>query len=152
MFKWNLLSLRFCKSCLALPDDLTGLQTVCKVLFGAINAARRLWRQWRGRNTFYGGGYCGHSALLDKCGQPQGSFFILKTKHLHNLFLCCTIIHKQLKMVCQGNTRDEVLANRLLEFLMKHSFHSKRAVFRHNLEIIRTLVECWKECLHVPYR
>uniref|UniRef100_A0A3P8SHR1 DNA-dependent protein kinase catalytic subunit n=1 Tax=Amphiprion percula TaxID=161767 RepID=A0A3P8SHR1_AMPPE len=52
----------------------------------------------------------------------------------------------------KGNPRDEVLANRLLEFLMKHSFHSKRAVFRHNLEIIRTLVECWKECLHVPYR
>ncbi|KAM3860678.1 DNA-dependent protein kinase catalytic subunit [Diretmus argenteus] len=52
----------------------------------------------------------------------------------------------------KGNTRDEVLANRLLEFLMKNSFHSKRAVFRHNLEIIRTLVECWKDCLHVPYR
>ncbi|XP_070783882.1 DNA-dependent protein kinase catalytic subunit [Enoplosus armatus] len=51
----------------------------------------------------------------------------------------------------EGNPRDEVLANRLLEFLMKHSFHSKRAVFRHNLEIIRTLVECWKDCLHVPY-
>ncbi|XP_075945492.1 DNA-dependent protein kinase catalytic subunit-like isoform X1 [Anarhichas minor] len=51
----------------------------------------------------------------------------------------------------KGNPRDEVLANRLLEFLMKHSFNSKRAVFRHNLEIIRTLVECWKDCLHVPY-
>ncbi|XP_041824461.1 DNA-dependent protein kinase catalytic subunit [Melanotaenia boesemani] len=51
----------------------------------------------------------------------------------------------------KGNPRDEVLANRLLEFLMKHSFHYKRAVFRHNLEIIRTLVECWKDCLHVPY-
>ncbi|KAJ0023075.1 hypothetical protein NQD34_015209 [Periophthalmus magnuspinnatus] len=50
----------------------------------------------------------------------------------------------------KGNTRDEVLANRLLEFLMKNCFHSKRAVFRHNLEIIRTLVECWKDCLHVP--
>ncbi|MEQ2314116.1 hypothetical protein AMECASPLE_008745, partial [Ameca splendens] len=51
----------------------------------------------------------------------------------------------------KGNPRDEVLANRLLEFLMRHSFHQKRAVFRHNLEIIRTLVECWKDCLHVPY-
>ncbi|XP_061821672.2 DNA-dependent protein kinase catalytic subunit isoform X1 [Nerophis lumbriciformis] len=49
------------------------------------------------------------------------------------------------------NPRDEILANRLLEFLMKHSFHTKRAVFRHNLEIIRTLVECWKDSLHVPY-
>uniref|UniRef100_A0A8C9Y6X9 DNA-dependent protein kinase catalytic subunit n=1 Tax=Sander lucioperca TaxID=283035 RepID=A0A8C9Y6X9_SANLU len=52
----------------------------------------------------------------------------------------------------KDNPRDEVLANRLLEFLMKHCFHSKKAVFRHNLEIIRTLVECWKDCLHVPYR
>lgn len=51
----------------------------------------------------------------------------------------------------KDNPRDEVLANRLLEFLMKNCFHSKRAVFRHNLEIIRTLVECWKDCLHVPY-
>lgn len=52
----------------------------------------------------------------------------------------------------QGNPRDEVLANRLLEFLMQRSFHANRAVFRHNLQIVRTLVECWKDCLHVPYR
>lgn len=31
-------------------------------------------------------------------------------------------------------------------------FIKKRAVFRHNLEIIKTLVECWKDCLSVPYR
>ncbi|KAF4089760.1 hypothetical protein AMELA_G00069750 [Ameiurus melas] len=51
----------------------------------------------------------------------------------------------------KGNTRDEVLANRLMEFLMRNCFHAKRAVFRHNLEIIRTIVECWKDCLHIPY-
>ncbi|KAK6293153.1 hypothetical protein J4Q44_G00366540 [Coregonus suidteri] len=51
----------------------------------------------------------------------------------------------------KGNTRDKVLANRLLEFLMRNSFHPKRPVFRHNLEIIRTVVECWKDCLDVPY-
>uniref|UniRef100_A0AAR2L7W1 DNA-dependent protein kinase catalytic subunit n=1 Tax=Pygocentrus nattereri TaxID=42514 RepID=A0AAR2L7W1_PYGNA len=51
----------------------------------------------------------------------------------------------------KGNTRDEVLAHRLIEFLMKNCFHAKRAVFRHNLEIIRTMVECWKDCLHIPY-
>ncbi|XP_031440254.1 DNA-dependent protein kinase catalytic subunit [Clupea harengus] len=51
----------------------------------------------------------------------------------------------------KGNTKDEVLANRLLEFLMRNSFNQKRPVFRHNLEIIRTVVECWKDCLHVPY-
>ncbi|XP_060788690.1 DNA-dependent protein kinase catalytic subunit-like isoform X1 [Neoarius graeffei] len=51
----------------------------------------------------------------------------------------------------KGNTRDEILANRLMEFLMKNCFHAKKAVFRHNLEIIRTIVECWKDCLHIPY-
>ncbi|XP_036376580.1 DNA-dependent protein kinase catalytic subunit isoform X1 [Megalops cyprinoides] len=52
----------------------------------------------------------------------------------------------------KGNTRDEVLANQLLEFLMKNCFHTKRAIFRHNLEIIKTVVECWKDCLVMPYR
>uniref|UniRef100_A0A2K6UN33 DNA-dependent protein kinase catalytic subunit n=1 Tax=Saimiri boliviensis boliviensis TaxID=39432 RepID=A0A2K6UN33_SAIBB len=51
-----------------------------------------------------------------------------------------------------GVPKDEVLANRLLNFLMKHVFHPKRAVYRHNLEIIKTLVECWKDCLSIPYR
>ncbi|XP_006170510.1 DNA-dependent protein kinase catalytic subunit [Tupaia chinensis] len=51
-----------------------------------------------------------------------------------------------------GVPKDEVLANRLLHFLIKHVFHPKRAVFRHNLEIIKTLVECWKDCLSIPYR
>ncbi|XP_040828526.1 DNA-dependent protein kinase catalytic subunit [Ochotona curzoniae] len=51
-----------------------------------------------------------------------------------------------------GTPKDEILANRLLHFLMKHAFYPKRAVFRHNLEIIKTLVECWKDCLSIPYR
>uniref|UniRef100_A0A9J8AJD6 DNA-dependent protein kinase catalytic subunit n=1 Tax=Cyprinus carpio carpio TaxID=630221 RepID=A0A9J8AJD6_CYPCA len=51
----------------------------------------------------------------------------------------------------KGSTRDEVLANRLLGFLVKNCFDSKRAVFRHNLEVIRTVVECWKDCLTMPY-
>ncbi|XP_048062032.1 LOW QUALITY PROTEIN: DNA-dependent protein kinase catalytic subunit-like [Megalobrama amblycephala] len=51
----------------------------------------------------------------------------------------------------KGSTRDEVLANRLLRFLVKNCFHTKRAVFRNNLEIIRTVMECWKDCLTIPY-
>uniref|UniRef100_A0A8U8BLG7 DNA-dependent protein kinase catalytic subunit n=1 Tax=Geospiza parvula TaxID=87175 RepID=A0A8U8BLG7_GEOPR len=51
----------------------------------------------------------------------------------------------------KGNIKDEILANRLLEFLMKNAFHPKRAVFRHNLEIIKTVIECWKNCLSIPY-
>uniref|UniRef100_A0A663E490 DNA-dependent protein kinase catalytic subunit n=1 Tax=Aquila chrysaetos chrysaetos TaxID=223781 RepID=A0A663E490_AQUCH len=51
----------------------------------------------------------------------------------------------------KGNIKDEILANRLLEFLMRSAFHPKRAVFRHNLEIIKTVIECWKNCLSIPY-
>ncbi|KAM9024210.1 DNA-dependent protein kinase catalytic subunit [Ara ararauna] len=51
----------------------------------------------------------------------------------------------------KGGIKDEILANRLLEFLMKNAFHPKRAVFRHNLEIIKTVIECWKNCLSIPY-
>ncbi|XP_075444614.1 LOW QUALITY PROTEIN: DNA-dependent protein kinase catalytic subunit [Ascaphus truei] len=51
-----------------------------------------------------------------------------------------------------GLAKDEILANRLLEFLMTHVFHEKRAVYRHNLEIIKTVLECWKDCLSIPYR
>ncbi|NXV78034.1 PRKDC kinase, partial [Atlantisia rogersi] len=51
----------------------------------------------------------------------------------------------------KGNIKDEILANRLLEFLMRNAFHQKRAVFRHNLEIIKTVIECWKNCLTIPY-
>ncbi|KAG9478931.1 hypothetical protein GDO78_012545 [Eleutherodactylus coqui] len=52
----------------------------------------------------------------------------------------------------KGLAKDEILANRLLEFMMRNSFHEKRAVYRHNLEIIKTVLECWKDCLCIPYR
>ncbi|KAM9308363.1 DNA-dependent protein kinase catalytic subunit [Gastrophryne carolinensis] len=51
-----------------------------------------------------------------------------------------------------GVAKDEILANRLLEFLMTHAFHEKRAVYKHNLEIIKTVLECWKACLSIPYK
>lgn len=79
--------------------------------------------------------------------------YIPRTASLKHKYIFVMAYHNLINQILsQDNPRDEVLANRLLEFLMKHSFHSKRAVFRHNLEIIRTLVECWKDCLHVPYR
>uniref|UniRef100_A0A8C0T9N3 DNA-dependent protein kinase catalytic subunit n=1 Tax=Canis lupus familiaris TaxID=9615 RepID=A0A8C0T9N3_CANLF len=78
--------------------------------------------------------------LHDKLGNPSVSLNI-------RLFLAKLVINTE-----EGVPKDEVLANRLLHFLMEHVFHQKRAVFRHNLEIIKTLVECWKDCLSVPYR
>ena len=46
--------------------------------------------------------------------------------------------------------QDRYLASRLLEYCMRNAHHSNRGVFRNNLEIVRTIVECWKNCLQVP--
>lgn len=46
---------------------------------------------------------------------------------------------------------DRYLASRVLEQLMENAPCKTRGVFKNNLEIIRTLVECWKPRLNVPY-
>ena len=42
------------------------------------------------------------------------------------------------------------MASRLLEFLMQNASHSNRQIFKNNLEIIKTLVECWRNKLNIP--
>ena len=46
--------------------------------------------------------------------------------------------------------QDQHLASRLLQYLMEQAHCDNRSVFRNNLEIIKTLVECWKDNLQVP--
>ena len=41
-------------------------------------------------------------------------------------------------------------ASRLLEYLMHNCHHDNRSVFRNNLEIIKTLMELWRDRLQVP--
>jgi DNA-dependent protein kinase catalytic subunit len=41
-------------------------------------------------------------------------------------------------------------ASRLLEYLMQKCHHDNRSVFRNNLEIIKTLLELWREKLQAP--
>ena len=45
---------------------------------------------------------------------------------------------------------DTYLATRLLQYLMDNCHHDNRAVFRNNLEIIKSLVECWKSHFTFP--
>lgn len=42
------------------------------------------------------------------------------------------------------------MASRLLEFLMQNTAHSNWQIFKNNLEIIKTLVECWRNKLDIP--
>ncbi|XP_072167838.1 DNA-dependent protein kinase catalytic subunit-like [Diadema setosum] len=48
--------------------------------------------------------------------------------------------------------QDQRLASRVLEFLMLHCHHESRAIMKNNLEVIKTLVECWRTVIQVPTR
>ncbi|GIX68914.1 DNA-dependent protein kinase catalytic subunit [Caerostris extrusa] len=42
-------------------------------------------------------------------------------------------------------------ANEILKFIIKNCEHSRKEIFRNNLEVIKTLLECWKNGLEIPY-
>ncbi|GFT93732.1 DNA-dependent protein kinase catalytic subunit [Nephila pilipes] len=44
-----------------------------------------------------------------------------------------------------------IKANEVLKFLIKNCEHSRKEIFRSNLEVIKTLLECWKNGLEIPY-
>ena len=46
---------------------------------------------------------------------------------------------------------DRFLASKLLEGLMSNTHVEHRSILRNNLSIVRTLVECWKDSLNIPY-
>ncbi|XP_063961376.1 DNA-dependent protein kinase catalytic subunit-like [Lytechinus pictus] len=47
---------------------------------------------------------------------------------------------------------DGRLASGVLRFLMENSYHERKSVMKNNLEVIKTLVECWKGVITVPTR
>lgn len=44
------------------------------------------------------------------------------------------------------------LASSVLDFLVKHCHHTNRSVLKNNLQVIKTLLEVWKDRLEIPYR
>ncbi|XP_070581112.1 DNA-dependent protein kinase catalytic subunit-like [Ptychodera flava] len=47
---------------------------------------------------------------------------------------------------------ERILVSRVVEFLMKNTHHSNRQVLRNNLELVKTVVELWKDSIEVPSR
>lgn len=43
-------------------------------------------------------------------------------------------------------------ASEVLKFVISNCEHSRRDIFRNNLELIKTILECWKKELEIPYK
>jgi hypothetical protein len=65
---------------------------------------------------------------------------------MHYITASCTFDWYDLS----DDLQDRHLASRLLQYLMEQAHCDNRSVFRNNLEIIKTLVECWKDNLQAP--
>lgn len=44
------------------------------------------------------------------------------------------------------------MTSSLLDYLVKHCHHTNRAVLKNNLQIVKTLLQVWKERLEIPYK
>ena len=57
-------------------------------------------------------------------------------------------------MVCidQDTAEEKAMASRLVHFVIKNVYHETRPVFRNNLEMLKTLLECWKDRVEIPYQ
>ncbi len=50
----------------------------------------------------------------------------------------------------QDSGVDRAMVSRLLEFLMENCHHVNRGILRNNLQVIKTLVEVWRDRIEVP--
>ncbi|XP_052262779.1 DNA-dependent protein kinase catalytic subunit-like isoform X1 [Dreissena polymorpha] len=58
--------------------------------------------------------------------------------------------HKQ--AIPEDTAEGQALASRLVHFVVKNIYHDNRQVFRNNLEMLKTLLECWKGRIEIPYQ
>jgi DNA-dependent protein kinase catalytic subunit len=60
------------------------------------------------------------------------------------------IIATMLSWATTAILQDRHLASQLLSYCMKHANHENRSIFRNNLEMIKLLVEHWRDYIQVP--
>lgn len=74
--------------------------------------------------------------LIDKCGDNNLNYF--------NMDVIALIIEWTTNESCKLKTFEEKsLATATIKFAMEHSWHLRREIFRHNLEMIKLMIETW---------
>ena len=53
----------------------------------------------------------------------------------------------QTGVIPDGNEMEKMSVVRVLSFLMRNIHHDRRDIFRHNLELLRSVLEIWKPCM-----
>nr|CAD7397905.1 unnamed protein product [Timema poppensis] len=78
-------------------------------------------------------------AILDRCAGTDLNYFL--TDIIAMLLSWYDVAIPQ---------SSDVFASEILHFLIANIHHNRRDIFKHNLEVIKTLVEVWKPCLSIP--
>ncbi|KAK6170524.1 hypothetical protein SNE40_018898 [Patella caerulea] len=52
----------------------------------------------------------------------------------------------------QDTLEERAMASRLVQFLMANIYHTNRSIYKNNLEMLKTLLECWKDRIEIPYK
>ncbi|XP_050692200.1 DNA-dependent protein kinase catalytic subunit-like isoform X2 [Eriocheir sinensis] len=55
------------------------------------------------------------------------------------------------KVISQDSTYARATASKVLEFLCSNTPHNRADVFKYNIDVVRSVVECWKTLITVPY-
>ncbi|KAL4240201.1 hypothetical protein ACF0H5_000995 [Mactra antiquata] len=66
--------------------------------------------------------------------------------------LIITLLSWHKTAIPQDTVEDKALTSRLIHFVVKNIYHDSRPVFRNNLEMFKTLLECWKGRFDIPYQ
>ncbi|KAK7506702.1 hypothetical protein BaRGS_00002177 [Batillaria attramentaria] len=52
----------------------------------------------------------------------------------------------------QDSAEERAMATRLVEFLVASVYHETRSILRNNLEMLKTVLQCWKGRIDIPYQ
>ncbi|XP_035828316.1 DNA-dependent protein kinase catalytic subunit [Aplysia californica] len=65
--------------------------------------------------------------------------------------LIVTMVSWHTVAIPEDSAEGRAMASRVVSFLIANVFHTNRQVFRNNLELLRTLLECWHDRVDIPY-